>query len=277
MSINASTVNLAGSLAASVLILGCVWTVAQTSSAAGLQTPDEPTVLEDVPGFRLLGWELDEELFDREERAREFLTEQCMRDLGLPYTPVASIRVPAGSAATSNSFTNPNDTFVAGLDAKEREDYFVALYGVKDPFSPVLQTDLAGQGCAGRSFEQVPSVYALASTLGEEIEALRTAVDASPEVAEADRAWQTCAGRALTDLDPQSPSDLAAQLDATDVPLDLSLEVLEECDRQRDSVVQQVRARLEQDFVTEHRDALVRHTQQVQERHAWIDEVLGDT
>lgn len=254
--------------------MGAAW---HPPSAASLPEPDDPIALEDVPGFRHVGWELDEELFDREERAREVLTQQCMADLGLPYAPVVSLRVPAGSPALSQELVNPNDTYVAGLDTEQREAYFVALYGVEDPFSPVVRPHPTGPGCAGASFELVPSVYALAASLGDELEGVRLAVEASPEVAEADRMWQVCAGRAVAGLDARSPSDLAAQIDASaDMRPEAPLRDLEGCDRQRDAAVQQVRSTVEEAFVDRHRDALVRHTHEVVERHRWIDEVLGE-
>lgn len=226
--------------------------------------------------------EADEARFEREELARERRIAACMEQQGFPYTPAPAVRVlaPTDGEAPPETTPDPNRRFVETLDADRRRAYYLALYGIADPFSEAAE-DLhdpragSGGGCSGEALRAIPGVYAAHSRLSEELAALRRAILGDERVRSAEQSWAAClAERGLDGY--ETPRDLRAHLDRTRGSArppgpDAARKVAQEhrrtleagraCDarvgltRTRD----QVRMEREAAFVERHREVLDRH------------------
>jgi hypothetical protein len=215
----------------------------------------------------------DEARFEQEERTREQRVAQCMRAAGFQYTPapsesVANLRSAAEAMAASR---DPNERHVATLTPEQRREYFMALYGVPDPYSdnaaelhdPASPT---GGGCKGEAFRAVPGVYAAAAAVTEEYVALRRAVVEDPRVKAAEERWAQCMGERGHDF--TSPSQMhqdlavAARTDREQARARIREvdPVARECGRSAglDSTVAAVRIERETAFVAQHRATLDR-------------------
>lgn len=251
-----------GSLAAMALAAG----LAGALPAAG-QSP-----LAAYPGFGHNA-AADEARFEQEERTREQRVAECMRTTGFQYTPApsvdaASIRSADEARAASE---DPNERRAAALAPEQRRAYWMALYGVPDPYS-VDASELhdpaspTGGGCKAEAVRAIPGVYAAAAALTEEYVAMRRAVAEDARVKAAEGRWAECMrGRGHNfDSPSQMHRDLAVAARSDRAQGRAKIREIDPVARQcgqsagLDAAVATVRTEKETAFVAQHRATLDR-------------------
>lgn len=242
----------------------------------GVQDTSE---LEEYPGFRRVNWKLDEEIFAREEAAREELTRQCMDHAGMPYVPVLSVNFDDVGVEdlTVDLASNENDRYVETLSHEDRKAYFLALYGVVDPFDPALPNEGEGRDCAGSSFVLMPGVYALHQELAVELDLLKQVVRADQAYHTADEKWVDCMElpdqSGITSLeDVLQAQDRAFLPGGTEAP---AVARRNDCDNALMAARNTVRLQHENTFAGEHREALEKHREKVARWATLADTLLG--
>ncbi len=205
--------------------------------------PVEPP-LADYVGFGY-NQDLEDDAFRSEELQRQKLIQACMADAGFKYEIVdpddwvilppepeptrlenaqvhgLGVSLFYGETSTLGPVAvpeNPNDAYVDGLKAKDRDAFYVALYG-PDPFSEQARV-AEGEpepGCAGAAFFAVPRLRETAEALRVEYEAMRAAIATDPRVTEATRSWSACMAEAGFPFPTRA--DLVAAVDAQLEPL----------------------------------------------------------
>ncbi|MEM8531669.1 MAG: hypothetical protein AAGF95_12555 [Chloroflexota bacterium] len=245
------------------------------------------------PGF---GHDLaaDEARFDRESMARELLIEQCMAQKGHTYQVVPPIR--ASSAVSSGEIVtamdDPNVQYADSLSTEQREDYYMALYGVADP-NALSADELydknspGGGGCQGEVFATIPGIYAIRGQLNEEYIELRRTITEDTQVQAAEEDWSSC----MADLGYQydTPRDLLAEMDEATLTGDVS-ETFEQQHREAtedgrscgtetklDATIAEVRAELETTFIEEHQVVLDQHVDQLAQQDVILEQVFEET
>lgn len=230
--------------------------------------------------------EADESRFDREEMARERLIAQCMQQAGFQYTPTPSIRVEETTnirEALAAARNDPNERYVASLTPERRTQYYLALYGVPDPFTQEAQglhdpERPEGGGCVGEALQAIPGVFAAKRVLQDQLDAMRRAVAQDSRVRAAEQRWSEC--MAARGYQYASPRELHAALDQAAAQAlargEKDISALErqhqeavaagrECAQQVQlgQTVAQVRAEHEAAFVRAHRAVLDRHLERI--------------
>ncbi|MEW5929941.1 MAG: hypothetical protein AB1941_21005 [Gemmatimonadota bacterium] len=220
----------------------------------------------------------DEARFQQEEVAREQRIAQCMRAQGLQYTPAPSVdatgvRSAAEAKAASES---PNERHANSLTPEKRREYYVALYGVPDPYAQSAEAlhdpaSPTGGGCLGEAVRAIPGVYAAAAALTEEYVAMRLQVLDDPRVNAAEEQWSECMrARGLNFASPRAMRrELATQARENREQGRARLRevdpVARECGRTAglDAAVAQARNEKEAAFVAQHRATLDRHAERM--------------
>ena len=153
-----------------------LWAMALSSVGQAQQQ----SALAQFPGFGHNPQE-DEARFQREEIAREQIIARCMRSAGFEYTPVVSIR----------DTVDQNDSYISKLGEGRRADYFLALYGTRNPDSEEADSATSG-GCRAIALDSIPGVYYARSLLAEQFIALRRDIAEDPRIVAANNAWSQC-------------------------------------------------------------------------------------
>jgi len=203
-------------LALAVLLLPAV--VAGAAQPVDRMAPPSP--LAAYPGFGHAA-AADEARFEAEELARERLVAACMAAEGFDYQPTPSVSLDgfdSPEAAVAFLKSDPNEEYLRGLDAAERQRYDLALYGVANPDSPRAEDlhdpeSLVGGGCLAAAHRQIPGVFAARNELREELRAMERAFLADPRVSAAEATWSAC--MSAEGFDHESPRALRASLDRT--------------------------------------------------------------
>lgn len=149
--------------------------------------------LEEIPGLRTSRWPEDEAQFDKEELARQVMVSRCMQRLNHIYTPSVSERIDSATLTFREPTEDPNMQHAATLSPAERETYFVALYGVPDPYSQVQPPPLL-PNCSSEASASLPGLYALPADLQEKLDHFRESLRSEPRIVAADERLLTCAG-----------------------------------------------------------------------------------
>lgn len=237
--------------------------------------------LEAYPGFRYVDWRLDEEIFEREEMAREVSTAACMKSAGWPYTPSPSVYIESDSEyiesdsdAANVSVSNENDKYVATLAPASRKDYFLALYGVSDPFAENLVLT-GNRGCSGESFKELPGVYAAVTQLRPELYAMKTEMRSDVAALKGTQVWSACMARAGHVV--ESREELLANVDAGSPDAWSMMETdRDQCATALEDARQAVRIRHENMFALKHKKVLVEHAEMVEQAKGLVTRYLGD-
>jgi hypothetical protein len=177
---------------------GTIAALALAAGLAGSLPAAGQSPLAAYPGFGHNA-EADEARFEQEERTREQRVAECMRAAGFQYTPApsvdaASLRSAEEARAASE---DPNERRAAAMPEDQRRAFYMALYGVPDPYSinaaelhdPASPT---GGGCKAEAVRAIPGVYAAAAALTEEYVAMRRSMLEDTRVREAEGRWAEC-------------------------------------------------------------------------------------
>ena len=140
----------------------------------------------------------DEALFLREEKSRQLMIAECMREAGFNYfMPNSNTDQPQTvEQALALVGTDSNSQYLASLAPERQREYQMALAGVPDPHSEEMEA-LGGEegpanGCVRRAATAIPGVYAARSELAPQFFTLRTAIAGDPRVQIAEIQWRTC-------------------------------------------------------------------------------------
>ena len=231
----------------------------------------------------------DEARFDRESFARERLIARCMKQAGLPYTPVQSTRNDA-AIPDQASQQDPNIAYAESLSAEQRKAYYLALYGVANPNS-LAADDLydrnapGGGGCEGQAFATLPGVFRAQGVLNEEYLELRQSVKGEPRVLAAERDWSACMKtrgyQYATTLDLLAELDNAVMQGRFTPELEQRHQVASTVGRTcgtavgLDEMIAQVRVEKESAFVAAHKVLLDQHLERIRNEDALIDQILN--
>ncbi len=189
-----------------------------------------------------------------------------MDRVGWAYVPVTSTLVTAGDRWPTAPGPNANDTFVATLAPEARKAYFVALYGVPDPFA--VDVAAAG-GCAGAANAAVPGVFAEAAALRAELEAMRRGVRQDPATLAAARQWQACLGEPYA-----NPGELMGAIDhGVPVPVATVSRDQQLCRPAYQVAVDLVRVHHEDQFAARFKDRLAVHQARMARAEALLQEL----
>lgn len=166
---------------------------------------------------------------------------------------------------------DPNERRAAALAPEQRRAYFMALYGVPDPYSvdaaqlhdPASPT---GGGCKAEAVRAIPGVYAAAAALTEEYVAMRRSVAEDARVKTAEGRWAECMrGRGHSFSSPsQMHRDLAVAARSDREQGRAKIREIDPVARQcgqsagLDAAVATVRTEKETAFVAQHRATLDR-------------------
>jgi hypothetical protein len=260
--------------------------VAAPSSSSSSDGSTARSEIEDFPGFRRVDYRMDEEQFSREERARENMTAECMRDRGRQYTPVFSVVYGPGEEppADSGAPENANDKHVATLSEDEKRAYFVDLYGVADPFDPAASTRTTPDSCAGRAFGAIPGVFAAPADLTSAYKALRGSARERARAQGATERWSSCMKQ--DGWDYSDPQELLAAMDEAEArPGSAAAVSLTAAGNRHQDVCgpglrraqQALLLELEQEFVNDHRQALREHRERVASSEATVQRYQKST
>ena len=229
----------------------------------------ERSALESYPGFRRINYRDDEAQYDREERAREGLTAACMQRLGRRYVPSPSKRYESFDVAgpAGGSPDNANDVHVDAMDPADRRTYFLALYGVPDPFAE----NTAGTtptSCVGQAFSTVPSLFTMSRDLRDARDTLPVKARRLPPVVEAERGWSRCmraAGHPYTTVEEmlRATDEARPRTAAGTKGEDARLRHDRDCGPALGAATERALLRLENDFAVEHRLQLDAHRARV--------------
>lgn len=206
-----------------LLAAAAILAVGQTAAAQGnsdAQGPMSASPLAAYPGFGHHP-QADDALFEREEAARERMIGQCMAAAGFEYRSAPSIDAddyPDLASALAAARTDPNELYVSSLDPAERERYFVALYGVPDPYSESAANlhdpaSTLGGGCTAEAHRAIPGVYAAKNALRDELAILEQTVRTDSRVLAAEQRWSACMAERSHSY--ATPRDLHAEIDET--------------------------------------------------------------
>lgn len=233
----------------------------------------------------------DEARFDRESLAREKMTASCMKQAGFRYTVTPPAKIDAANPAADVTLSqNPNVGYAESLSPERRTEYYLALYGVKNPNSPAAD-DLfdrsapGGGGCSGQAFAAIPGVYEAQSLLNEEYINLRRSIKAEPRVVAAEKSWSAC----MQSRGHQyaTTEDLLSEMDEAVIANrltpefeqrhELAVEVARICGEKSglDTTIAEVRVEKESAFVTKHKDFLNKHVEQLRKEDALVNQVLA--
>ena len=215
----------------------------------------------------------DEARYEQEERQREQMIAQCMRAAGHQYTPSPSVDASTlrSAAEARAAAEGPNLRHAQTLAPEQRQAYFMALYGVPDPYTedasklhdPASPT---GGGCVGEALRALPGVYAAAAALTEEYVAMRRSVLEDARVTAAEGRWAECMrGRGQNFTSPrQMHRELATAARANREQARARIREVDPVARQcgqnsgLDSTIAQVRVEKETAFVAQHKATLDR-------------------
>lgn len=208
----------AATLLIALLATGQAVSAQGPSAAQSLSTAQSPLAV--YPGFGHHP-QADDARFEREELAREGMIEGCMAAAGFEYQSAPSIDVddyPDLESALAAAQENPNERYVASLAPVERERYFVALYGVPDPYSESADDlhdpeSLVGGGCAAEALRTLPGVYAAKNALRAELAALEREVAMDARVLASEERWSPC--MAARGHSYATPRELHGEIDET--------------------------------------------------------------
>lgn len=258
---------------------------AESTSPSGSETAARSEI-EEFPGFRRVDHRMDEEQFSREERARENMTAECMRDRGRTYTPVFSVTYGPGEEPppATGAPENANDRHVATLSEDEKRAYFVDLYGVADPFDPAATTRTTPDSCAGRAFAAIPGVFAAPPELTATHKALRDQARAKARAQGVTERWSSCMRQGGWDY--SSPQELFAAWDEAQArPGSAAAASLASAHSRHQEICgpdlwraqEKLLVELEQQFVNEHRQALREHRERVSSSEATVERYQKST
>lgn len=227
----------------------------------------------------------DEARYNREELARQRLIAKCMRTQGFPYVPSPARQIDRATTPEQDyaSSQSQNILYAENLDVSERESYYIALYGVADPYDSSLAV---GGGCLGSASQTLPGVYAAQSKLNEQLLELEGAVRNDAQVLSAEKQWSECMKQQgylyantqglVSELD--RAADLGQMTEALKQRNAEAMGVAKLCDSQVSltKVVAQVRFSKEQNFVSTHRSLLDQHLQQLRDSERLISQLLDE-
>jgi hypothetical protein len=163
--------------------------------------------------------ERDEALFDREEMLREQRVATCMQEAGFSYWPEPSVLLDDDTdpaAALEQVDHHPNAQYVALLSPAGRQAYYLALYGIPDPFDPDAEAlhdpaSAEGGGCWAQALRGVPGVFAAQQALRDELDEMEQRLAADPRVRAAEARWSSC--MAQRGYRAANPAELLASVD----------------------------------------------------------------
>lgn len=217
------TTSMKSTLRRAISALALVALLAPALSAAAAQPVDRMAPRSPLAAYPGFGHDAaaDEARYEAEELARERMVAACMAAEGFEYEPAPSVSLDGfdtPEAAMAFLRSDPNEEYLRGLDAAERQRYDLALYGVANPDSPRAEDlhdpeSLVGGGCLASAHRQISGVFATRNELREELRDLERAFLADPRVAAAERVWSACMSAA--GFDHATPRALRASLDRT--------------------------------------------------------------
>lgn len=161
--------------------------LADSSEASAMPMSD----LEDVPGFRFVNGDMDEDQYEVEELAREYLVVECMAASGWEYTAAPSVVVEMNESGLTEEYVDPNDSITAALSEDQLSEYYLALYGTSSP-DELVQEENTDNGCLQKAHAEIPGVFELASQLAVETDALEVEISNDPQTTEASAKWEVC-------------------------------------------------------------------------------------
>lgn len=142
----------------------------------------------------------DRRAFAAEEAKRQQVIGQCMRAAGFQYTSEVAQAVSAADAARmprrgGPATESPNERYRQSLNAKQRTQYNMALYGVPDPndeanlWNPASGT---GGGCWGEALRSFDGVYAGLNALRDQYWDMHQAIAKDPRIVGTNTKWASC-------------------------------------------------------------------------------------
>ncbi len=222
----------------------------------------------------------DEARFQQEEVARHQRIAECMRAAGHQFTPApsvdaASVRSAAEARAASE---DPNEKHAASLTPEKRREYYMALYGVPDPYAENAEAlhdpaSPTGGGCMGDALRALPGVYAAAAELTEQYVAMRLEVLDDPRVKTAEGQWAECMkGKGHNFDSPRSMRrELATQARTNREQARAKIREVDPVARQcgqsagLDAAIAAARNEKEAAFVAQHKATLDRHAERMRQ------------